>query len=342
MTDALPPYDELAKALGACLALPDMTELLDPQLLLRAQELLVTLKSTPPDTDAFAQIGLITEAGSATMQRRNNELLHELDTLSGLINKNREVADRLEQSLQADQYQSQEAWKSFSIARKLIARQGGILLNLLDGENVEHLVAKNLKVILKSPTTGALTQAMHSLIGEASALFDGFERQNRQIMNVVEAVYTRFNQLPDFNLAPPQISGIENYRHDLEQLGKKTDEFCRRPINLMTDKTSLAKKFGMEVVAPLRDLFAHLKAETDWWLGELSAPVQDQIQAQKIALEKREEDILKIRDQINILDARQEETKTALARLQQMEAAIERILALTPPPICETVLTDLY
>ena len=328
MTDALLPHDELVTALEVCLALPVTSELLDPQLLLRAHELLETLKTVPPDAAAFDHIIVITDTGSAAVQRRHSELLHEQNTLTSLISKNLEVADRMELSLQADQYQSQEAWKSFNIARKLIARQGGILLNHLDSEHVEQLVAKNLKEILRSPTTGALTQAMHSLISEASTLFEGFERQNRQIMSVVEAVYTRFNQLPGFTLAPPQLSDMENYRQDLEQLGAKTAEFCRRPINLMTDKTSLAKKFGLEVAVPLRDLFTHLKEETDWWLRELSVPVQDQIQAQKIALEKREEDISMIRDQITILETRKEETEAALTRLQQHEAAIERIQAL--------------
>ena len=246
------------------------------------------------------------------LPRRHAELRHEQDTLTRLIDKNREIADRLEQDLQADQYQSQEAWKSFHITRKLIARQGGILLNHLDSKHIELLVAKNLKEILRSPTTGALIQAMQSLIGEASPLLEDFERQNRQIMSVVEAVYARLNQLPGFKLAPPQLSCLGNYRRNLEQLGETTAEFCRRPSNLMTDKTSLAKKFGMEVVAPLRDLFTQLKAETDWWLRELSVPVQNQIQAQKIALEKREKDLNMIRDQIATLEARREETEVAL------------------------------
>lgn len=332
MPGSLQQRVELTAALEACLALPDTAELLDPEFLLRAHELLDTLKTTPPDAAAFAQICLITQTGSAAVLRRHAELGHEQDTLTGLIGKNREVAERLEQSLQADQRQSQEAWKSFSIARKLFARQGGILLNHLDSEHVEQLVAKNLQGILRSPTTGALAQAMQSLISEASTLLEGSERQNRQIMGVVEAVYTRFNQLPGFTLAPPQLSRMENHRQDLQQLGKKTAEFCRRPINLMTDKTTLAKKFGMEVVAPLRDLFTQLRAETDWWLKGLSVPVQEQIQAQKIALEKREEDIDMIQDQIAILAIRIEETESALIQLQKQEATIVRLSALTQTP----------
>jgi hypothetical protein len=333
--------DELTAALEACLALPGAAEVLDPQSLLHAHELLDTLKNTPPDAAAIAQIRLFTETGSAAVQRRHAELDHEQETLTSLISQNREVADRLEQSLKVDQYQSQEAWKSYSIARKLIARQGGMLLNHLDSERVERLVAKNLREILKSPTTGALTQAMQSLISDASTLLEGFEQQNRQITNVVEAVYARLNQLLGFELAPPQLSSLGNYRQHLQRLDEKTAEFCRRPINLMTDKTSLAKKFGIEVVAPLRALFAQLKAESDWWLRELSVPVQGQIQAQKNALEKREEDIGMIRDQIKTLEARMEETGVALARLNQQGAAIERIVVLTENPLFAKPIQDL-
>ena len=40
MTDTVLPHDDLAMALEACLTLPDTSELLDPQLLLHAHELL--------------------------------------------------------------------------------------------------------------------------------------------------------------------------------------------------------------------------------------------------------------------------------------------------------------
>ncbi|MBZ0095729.1 MAG: hypothetical protein K8H75_10235 [Sulfuricella sp.] len=45
MTDAMLPHDDLATTLEACLALPGKAELLDPQWLLRAHDLLDTLKT---------------------------------------------------------------------------------------------------------------------------------------------------------------------------------------------------------------------------------------------------------------------------------------------------------
>ncbi|MCE5180735.1 MAG: hypothetical protein LLG15_02940 [Betaproteobacteria bacterium] len=323
-----PRHIELATALEASLGLPGAPELFDPQQLAQARQLLDALKNSPTDA-AFAEAGAFAKIASQLVQQRFSALRHEQDTLAGMIGKNREVAGRLQEKLETDQRQSQEAWKSFNIARKLIAQQGDALLDSLGDDHIETLVAGNLKEILGSPTTAALTQAMHTLIAQAAALFEDVERLDRQIKALVEAVYGRFNDLPGFTLSPPAQPNLDNYRSALQQLDRKTGEFCRRPIHLLTDKNSLAKKFGLEVVVPLRGLFTQLWTETDRWLKESIAPVQVQIQAQKIALEKREADIFMIREQVVTLEVRVKEAVVALARLQELEAAIGLVLALT-------------
>lgn len=319
---------ELATALEAILIMPDAPELFDSHLLAQARRLLDTLKNTPTDA-VVAEVGSFAKTTSQLVQQRFSALRHEQDTLAGLIRKNREVAERLQEKLETDQRQSQEAWKSFNIAGKLIAQQGGALLDNLDDGRIETLTADNPKEILGSPTTAALTQTMHSLTAQAAALFENAERLDRQIKTLVEAAYGRFNELPGFALSPPASPNLDNYRLALQQLDRKTVEFCRRPIHLLTDKSRRAKKFDLEVAAPLRAMFVQLRTEIERWLKESITPVQAQIQAQKIALEKREAEIFMIREQIMTLETRTEETAIALARLQELEAAIGRMLALT-------------
>lgn len=323
-----PPRRELAGALASFLALPDAPELLDPPLRERAHELLAALEAAPPDGAAAARIGAILDIGRAAVRHRLPALRHEADTLAGLLRRNREVAQQLEESLGEEQRKGREACQSFSIARKLIARQGEALLARLDAGDIERLIAKNLGQILASPTTAALTQAMQSLADQAAALFENIQRQDRQIKLLVDAVYARFNEVPGIALAPPQLPDLDGYRRALRALDAKTREFCRRPINLMTDKNSLAKKFGLEVVSPLRGLFMQVRTETERWLQAISTPLQEQIQEKKVGLERREEDLGKIRDQIATLEARLEEVETALARLRRQEEAIDGILAL--------------
>lgn len=325
---SMPPRSELAEALESFLALPGTPELLDPPLRMRANELLETLKTAPPDDSASARIGAILEISLDTVRCKLPDLCHEEDTLAGLLRRNREVAQRLEETLGEEQLKGKEAWQSFSIARKLIARQGSALLARLDDKNIEKLIAKNLGEILASPTTAALTQAMQSLADQSAALFEGAQSQDRQIKLLVDAVYARFNDVPGISLAPPQLPDLDCYRQALRALDTKTREFCRRPINLMTDKNSLAKKFGLEVVSPLRDLFNQIRMETERWLKEISTPLQNQIQEKKIGLEKRGEDLDKIRDHIVTLETRLEEVETAIACLRQQEEATRRIQAL--------------
>lgn len=317
--------DELAAALAACLALPETRQLLDPQLWLRAHELLETLKDAPADDAACAEIGNIAGLSAEALRYRIAQLHHEQDTLAGLIRKNREVSQQLEEKLEADRQQRREAGQSFDIARKLIIRQGSALLG---SERMEKLVAKNREEILGSPTTAALTRAMQSLLDQAASLLEGVQRQHRQIRALVEAVYARFNDLPDFALAPPLLPNLDDYRQALQKLAAKTAEFCHRPVYLMTDKNSLAKKFGLEVVSPLRSLFAQLRGDADRWLRESCVPLQERLQQQKMQQEKRAEDIAKVRDYLLTLEARLEEADMTLARLRRQEEAIARIQAL--------------
>lgn len=322
------PQNGLAEALECFLALPGTPELLDPQIWMHAQELLEALKNVPPDSAASARIGAILKISQETLRGRLSDLNHEEETLAGLLRRNREVAQRLEETLEVEQLEGKEAWQSFGIARKLIARQGSALLVRLGNENIEKLIAKNLGNILASPTTAGLTQAMQSLADQATTLFEGSQRQDRQIKLLVDAVYARFNDVPGIALSPPQLPDLDDFRRALQELDAKTREFCRRPINLMTDKNSLVKKFGLEVASPLRILFIQIRMETERWLREVSTPLQEQIQEKKIGLEKREEDLDKILDHIVTLEARIEEVEIALTRLRRQEDALKRIQAL--------------
>lgn len=326
-----PPQQELAEALESFLALPGTPELLDAQLWARTHELQEKLKTGPLDEVMSAQLQAILEIGGETVQHRLSDLDHEEATLSALLQKNRTVAQMLEEKLEVEQLQGKEAWQSFSIARKLIARQGAELLARLGNEHIEKLIARNLGEILASPTTSALTQAMQSLTSQAATLFENSQRQDRQIKLLVDAVYARFNDVPGMTLEAPDLPDLDDYRQALRTLEAKAREFCRRPINLMTDKTSLAKKFGMEVVTPLRILFKQIRMETERWLKEITTPLQDQIQEKKVDLEQREENLDKILDYIVTLETRLEEAENACASLRRQDQALALIRQLAQP-----------
>lgn len=320
----LPLQAELAEALETGLAVSD------PQLWQRARELLQALSSDPAlGKPALAELGAMLKNSRAAVRHRLSELGREQEMLAGLMRKNREVGQQLEDDLGAAQQQGQEAWQNLAVARKLIGQHGVALLARLDDENLDAIAAKIRQQLLASPSAAALTQAMQSLADQAAALFDSVQSQDSQIELLVDAVYVRFSAAAGFAFSPPDPPNLAAYRQDLQSLADNTRKFCRRPINLIADRNSLAKKFEREAVSPLRGLFAQLRMESEQWLKEICAPLQEKIQEKRVGLEKHAGDLDKIRDQIETLGVRMEETEIALARLHQQEAAIERILALT-------------
>lgn len=319
----LPLQTELAEALETGLAVSD------PQLWQRARELLQALSSDPAlGKPALAELGAMLKDSRAAVRHRLSELGREQEMLAGLMRKNREVGQRLEEELGATQQQGQEAWQNLAVARKLIGQHGVALLARLDDENLDAMAAKIRQQLLASPSAAALTQAMQSLAEQAAALFDSVQNQNNQIELLVDAVYVRFSAAAGFAFSPPAPPNLAAYRQDLQSLAEKARKFCRRPINLIADRNSLAKKFEREAVSPLRGLFAQLRMESEWWLKEVSAPLQEKIQEKRIGLEKQAADLDKIRDQIETLEVRMEETEIALARLRRQETVIARIEAL--------------
>jgi len=318
----------LAAELENFLALPGVPDLLDPGRWTDAYELLENLKNAPSDEATYARIRSFFEAILASVRHGLSELRHEEETLAGLIRKNQEVAERLEERLDSEQQKGQQAWQSINIARKLLARQGATLLKRLDNESIENLVAKNLEAILASRTTVALTQAMQSLTLQAATLFENAQRQDRQIKLLVDAMYARFDDCPGIAAPRPQLQpNLGDYSLALQALDEKTKAFCRSTINLITDKNSLVKKFGLEIVLPLRGLFAQLRTEMEPWLRGTSVPLQEHVHLQKMQLENLAEDIAKIKDYLLTLEARSEEVKIALARLLRQEAAIVGVMA---------------
>lgn len=325
--------DGLDAALDDYLTLTGTTQPPGPDLDMLARELLEVLRDGRADDAACGRAQITASQCLGDLRSRIAELRHEQETLAGMSARNREVADRMQEKLSAGLSHSREAWQSFTIARKLVGRQGNQLLKNLGQEPLEKLISRKLDEMLYSPTTLELTQAMQSLLNQASSLFDKSQHQIRQIGELVEAIYSRFSALPGQTSQPPRPSpDLAAYRQSLIALTEATSEFCRRPMNLITDKASLVKKFGLEVVLPLRSLFARLQADTEDWLKEPCNGLQGGLQDNKVELEKHEEDIAKIRDYLSTLDSRLAEIEAELARLVPQETAVARILAILDQP----------
>ena len=273
------------------------------------------------------EIGAMVDASAHGLRSQLVAVHHELKELSSLNTKNREVIKKLMDKALADKMLYEQTVKSFNITRGVITQQGRALLASLDNNKLEEMLVKNRASIEGSWTTGRLLRSMRSLFGQATLQFAKIHHHANQIKGLVDAAYQRFHDQHGFELLSPPPLSLEKAHQGLLDLDDQTAEFCEDPINIMTEKHFLVRKFYAGLVAAAQTVFEQARAESESWLRASLSPLTSQIQAYKAQIERRLENIKKIHDNIETLEDRMRELVQHQAALLKESEAMEGIRA---------------
>jgi hypothetical protein len=109
-------------------------------------------------------------------------------------------------------------------------------------------------------------------------------------------------------------------------LQQTTDEFCNDPVNVMTEKHFLVRKFFLSLVEQARSQFEASQHEVDVWLKGLLAPLKLQITDHKSLLDKRTESLMKVHENMESLQQNILEVEEQHTTLQSQGATLDHIL----------------
>ena len=190
----------------------------------------------------------------------------ELQELSKLSGKNRELAKTMLARLEKDRAVYLQHMESFKNSYGIVLKQGHALMANLDEEHIDELFTKSARDIEGSWTTAGLWRSMNSL-------FESFTRQADKILsfasetrNFVDKVYQEFQEKYGFvNLTPPPLN-LEKHILTMKGLKSNTERFCRDPMNVMTEKHFLVKRFYNGLVTEARIVFQAVRKDLDGWL----------------------------------------------------------------------------
>jgi prophage DNA circulation protein len=167
-----------------------------------------------------------------------------------------------------------------------------------------EIMNKSQQTIEGSWTTAGLMRSMQ-------ALFDTFSRQAEKILNFagetrnyVDGVYNEFHKMYGFPKMTPPALNLERHILRMHSLQQSTERFCKDPVNVMTEKHFLVRRFYNGLVAHARDLFRALRVELDSWLRSALLPLATQLKEHQKLLERRVENLRKIAGDINTLQER--------------------------------------
>lgn len=258
----------------------------------------------------------------------------ELQEMAKLSGKNRDLAKVLLAKLEQDKAAYLKRMESFRHSYGTVLKQGHVLLETLSEDRLNDVMTRSQEAIEGSWTTAGL-------MGSMQALFDTFSRQAEKILNFagetrnyVDGVYTEFHTMYKFPKMLPPALNLERHILRMHALQQSTERFCKDPVNVMTEKHFLVRRFYGGLVAHARDLFGDLRRELDSWIKAALMPLSMQLKEHQKLLERRVENLRKIAGDINTLQERVrqlEQQQLQLGKQVEELTQIRDVLQREPP-----------
>lgn len=265
----------------------------------------------------YREIGTMVEASLEGVRSALQSTTSELQELSQLSGKNRDLARAMLGRLEQDKTVYQQNMEAFKANYGVALKQGHQILGTLSDDELDRMLSENQKSIEGSWTTAGLMKSM-------GALFDKFGEEANKILTFateakkfVDGVYLTFHEKHGFpKLSPPGLN-LEKHILKMNQLRDVTDKFCRDPVNVMTEKHFLVRKFYGGLVAEAKTVFQQVRGEFEAWLKGALVPLSMQLRDHQKLLERRVESIRKISGDISSLQDRAKLLESSRADLQK-------------------------
>ena len=282
-----------------------------------------------------SELGGMLAASQGRVRSRLDGVDRELAELGLLSGKNRGLVDKLRDQVFADKRAFEEAHKDFTRTRDLVSTQGRMLLAYLAEDRLARLLDYNRQQLQGTWTTAGLARAMQLLFQELNREFDKALQIGWHLKVALDEAYLRFHREHGFVKAAAPPLDLERHRKALQQLQARATEFCRDPVNLMTEKHFLIRKFYVALVAGANQDFGEVRNACKNWLHRALEPLALQLQEQKIARERRLENVRKIHENLGSLGERirnLESQRQAAAAEEAFLNDLSRQLQAVQPP----------
>ena len=282
----------------------------------------------------FREIGTMVEGSVETVNGALAATDAERAELSQLSGKNRDLARTMLARLEVDRKTYLDNMDAFRGNYAVVLKRGHQMLDTLSDDNLDRMLGESLTIIGGTWTTAGLLRNMRSL-------FEQFEKQSEAILEFsnhtsefVRGVYNVFHAKHGFpRMQGPQLS-LEKHFLRVAQLKTATEAFCSDPVNVMTPKIVVVRRFYEQLANEAKNVFVQLRTDFDAWLRGALVPLMMQLRDHQKLLERRVESIRKIggdisslQDRVKQLDAQRANHQAQAEDLAQITATVSGAVA---------------
>ncbi len=236
------------------------------------------------------------------VQQRLTNLRSQVTELRGLRGQNIDASKNILAQVVADRKRYEASIPTFNHANDKITHIGKKLLRHLSLAYLDTSLAESRQAIGDSWTTVGLNQGMRNLMKQANDLAEYVTKESNDIKKLADNIYQVFQSKHGFEVFNPPTLDMSTFTNNMKALEKITKDFCSDPVNVLTEKHFLIRKFFLGLGTQTQKIFAQAEQDCDRWLQDVLTVLKTQMNEHKTSLEQRSKNLMEAKASAEALD----------------------------------------
>jgi hypothetical protein len=267
---------------------------------------------------------MLTSRASIETKIATNSL--SVDELNSMVGKSREVVQKLWAKIASEKNAYNAALAEYKVQFGMFTTKRRALMDMFNQTKMDVLISRSAQAINDSWTTPGLWRGMRELVKLMSEDFDKIFAASEDIKALMQGAYNTFTEKFGFPRMTIPTLDLDANRVKLKLLMHDTEVFCKDPLNVMTEKSFLIRRFYRSLVAQARTLYSDAKAQSERWIQSVTVPIETQIKDHKAQLQQRLDNLAKINDRTSTINEQLDAMKRIQADLEGQFEMIDSLI----------------
>lgn len=250
----------------------------------------------------------------------------QLDELRTLHAQSRESSKAILANVVAERKRYESSLQSFNQGTEKIKRLGEKLLRHLSLGYLDTTLARTRQDMGDSWTTAGLNRSMKELTALANHLANEILLESKTIKAQADDLYQLFWSKHGFEKTEANALDMSKFTNTMLTLEKVTADFCSDPINLLTEKHFLIRRYYVSLGAQIQNTFEEAHHDCTIWLNFVVEELRRQVNAHKDSLDARAAALMEAHHSADQLTEQLNKSDTAYLKMQKESNELDGIL----------------
>lgn len=259
-------------------------------------------------------------------QMRITTIKSQLAELKEIQNQNRDASKEILANVVAERKRYEASVLTFNQGSEKIKRLSDKLLRHLSLGFLDTTLEQAKQDMGDSWTTVGLNRSIRELTRLAINLAEEIQVESSTIKKHADDLYHLFWSKHGFEKTEAIELNMNNFIQNMQALEKITNDFCSDPVNVLTEKRFLIRKFYLGLGAQIQANFEQANLDCNLWLNAVIGELKTQISSHKKSLDKRAESLMESHDSADKLIKNLESSEIDFSKLLQQSNQLDAIL----------------